>query len=218
MAREDYYQVLGVERGAGAGEIRRQYLAMAKRHHPDHEGDTRMMARLNEAYETLSNPQARFLYNNQLDDQEIANIAGMPTDTAVPARYREEPRHQGRHASPYARTYARSSAPHRGRQEKRSWAGRIFSFAATLAAVVLAGAFIAGHMPKQAAGALTVAQPPAPTAAADSAPSQLATPPTPTATASVPPTDGTLQPSTPAEAHYRCSLHYIASYKRMDCN
>ncbi len=48
------YDVLGVSPGASQAEIRRAYLTLARRHHPDAGGDADEMRRLNEAWAALS--------------------------------------------------------------------------------------------------------------------------------------------------------------------
>jgi hypothetical protein len=48
------YEVLGVSPGATPDEVRRAYLALARRHHPDAGGNTDEMRRLNEAWATFS--------------------------------------------------------------------------------------------------------------------------------------------------------------------
>jgi hypothetical protein len=48
------YEVLGVSPGATPEEIRRAYLALARRHHPDAGGSVDEMRRLNEAWAALS--------------------------------------------------------------------------------------------------------------------------------------------------------------------
>jgi hypothetical protein len=48
------YEVLGVPRTATAEEIRRAYLTLARRHHPDAGGSADEMRRLNEAWSALS--------------------------------------------------------------------------------------------------------------------------------------------------------------------
>jgi hypothetical protein len=48
------YEVLGVPPTASAEEIRRAYLTLARRHHPDAGGSTDEMRRLNEAWSALS--------------------------------------------------------------------------------------------------------------------------------------------------------------------
>ena len=65
--KRDYYEVLGVGKGASAEEIKKAYRKIAKENHPDlHPGDKNCEARLkeaNEAYEILSDPEKREKYD-----------------------------------------------------------------------------------------------------------------------------------------------------------
>lgn len=61
---KDYYSILGVNRSAGDDEIKRAYRRLASQHHPDKGGDTTKFQEIQEAYSTLSDPQARQLYDN----------------------------------------------------------------------------------------------------------------------------------------------------------
>ena len=60
----DYYQTLGVNRGASADEIKRAYRSLAMKHHPDRGGDANMFKQIQEAYATLSDDQKRAEYDN----------------------------------------------------------------------------------------------------------------------------------------------------------
>jgi molecular chaperone DnaJ len=67
MAKRDYYEVLGVPRGADADEIKRAYRKLAVKFHPDknpgdHTAEERFKE-LGEAYEALSDPQKRAAYD-----------------------------------------------------------------------------------------------------------------------------------------------------------
>lgn len=63
----DYYEILSVERTADAEEIKRAYRRMAMKYHPDRNpGDAEAEARFkecSEAYEVLSDPKKRELYD-----------------------------------------------------------------------------------------------------------------------------------------------------------
>jgi curved DNA-binding protein len=65
----DYYEVLGVPRGAQADAIKRAYRELARKHHPDlHPAGERAKAaerfkEINEAYEVLSDPDKRAKYD-----------------------------------------------------------------------------------------------------------------------------------------------------------
>ena len=67
MSKRDYYEVLGVERGADEKEIKKAYRRMAMKCHPDRNpGDSEAEAKfkeLSEAYEVLADGQKRAAYD-----------------------------------------------------------------------------------------------------------------------------------------------------------
>lgn len=67
MAKRDYYEVLGVSRGASAEEIKRAFRKLAAKYHPDaNPGDQEAEERfkeINEAYQVLSDPEKRGGYD-----------------------------------------------------------------------------------------------------------------------------------------------------------
>ncbi|MGH7151150.1 MAG: DnaJ domain-containing protein, partial [Planctomycetota bacterium] len=67
MAERDFYEILGVERGSSAEEIKRAYRKLAFDHHPDRNpGDAqaeRKFKQLAEAYDVLSDPTKRAQYD-----------------------------------------------------------------------------------------------------------------------------------------------------------
>jgi DnaJ-class molecular chaperone len=60
----DYYQTLGVAKNATPDDIKKAYRRMAGIHHPDKGGDTAQFQKIQEAYETLSNPEKKQQYDN----------------------------------------------------------------------------------------------------------------------------------------------------------
>ncbi|OGR86515.1 MAG: molecular chaperone DnaJ [Elusimicrobia bacterium RIFCSPLOWO2_01_FULL_60_11] len=65
-SKRDYYEVLGVQKTASADEIKAAYRALAKKYHPDvakQSGAEDKFKEANEAYEALSDPQKRQLYD-----------------------------------------------------------------------------------------------------------------------------------------------------------
>lgn len=67
MATKDYYEILGVNRGATEKQIKQAYRKLARKYHPDvNPGDKSAEARfkqINEAYEVLSDPEKRKKYD-----------------------------------------------------------------------------------------------------------------------------------------------------------
>ncbi|MCB0112990.1 MAG: molecular chaperone DnaJ [Caldilineaceae bacterium] len=66
MSKRDYYEVLGVERGADAATLKRAFRKLAQQYHPDvnkaPEAES-MFKEINEAYQVLSDPQKRAAYD-----------------------------------------------------------------------------------------------------------------------------------------------------------
>ncbi len=65
--KRDYYEVLGVNKGAGEAEIKKAYRSLAKKYHPDmNPGDAEAEAKfkeVNEAYAVLSDAEKRSQYD-----------------------------------------------------------------------------------------------------------------------------------------------------------
>jgi DnaJ-class molecular chaperone len=60
---EDYYGILGVSKGASDDEIKKAFRKKAHALHPDKGGDATQFKKVNEAYQTLSDPQKRHQYD-----------------------------------------------------------------------------------------------------------------------------------------------------------
>ena len=97
----DHYRVLGVEPDTGTEEIRRAYLQMARRLHPDFHSDAdaatraslqRKMQQVNESWAVLSDPELRFVYDQQRRREEEARdrSTGPRFDDEEPRRRRSE--------------------------------------------------------------------------------------------------------------------------------
>ncbi len=64
--KQDYYDVLGVARNAGADELKKAFRRLAMRFHPDRNQEAGAEAKfkeVNEAYEVLSDPEKRAMYD-----------------------------------------------------------------------------------------------------------------------------------------------------------
>ena len=64
--KRDYYEVLGISRGASEDEIKKAFRKLAKKYHPDVNKDpdaADKFKEINEAYEVLSDPQKRQTYD-----------------------------------------------------------------------------------------------------------------------------------------------------------
>ncbi len=68
-SKKDYYQILGVAKNASESDLKAAYKKMAREHHPDMVADSDKKAaeerfkEINEAYQVLSDPQKRQMYD-----------------------------------------------------------------------------------------------------------------------------------------------------------
>src|SRR3989338_4737541 len=60
---KDYYKTIGVDKKAGADEIRKAYYKLAHQHHPHKGGDEAKMKEINEAYSVLGNQEKSSQYD-----------------------------------------------------------------------------------------------------------------------------------------------------------
>ena len=72
MAKRDYYEVLGVDKGASEGDIKKAYRKAAMKYHPDKFANAsdaekkdaeEKFKEINEAYQILSDPQKKQQYD-----------------------------------------------------------------------------------------------------------------------------------------------------------
>src|ERR1700758_3547690 len=91
MAQQDYYQTLGVERGASEDDVRKAYRKLARKHHPDlNPGDKASEERfkkVQEAYDILSDPKKKQMY----DQFGFYSENGMPGGAGAPGPQGQNP-------------------------------------------------------------------------------------------------------------------------------
>ena len=64
MATKDYYNVLGIDKGASKDDIKKAFYKLAAKYHPDKKGgDEAKFKEINEAYQTLSDEKKRKEYD-----------------------------------------------------------------------------------------------------------------------------------------------------------
>lgn len=84
MTKRDYYEVLGVDRGADAEEVKRAYRRLAMRYHPDRNPDDpgagERFKEASEAYEVLRDPDRRARYDRFGHAGVRAGVGGGPFD------------------------------------------------------------------------------------------------------------------------------------------
>lgn len=101
MKYKDYYETLGVARGATAADIKKAYRKLARRYHPDvsKEADAEQrMAEVNEAYTVLGDAEKRSAYD-EVGAQAWAQGARSGDDVRPPPGWNGRPGAQGFHAS-----------------------------------------------------------------------------------------------------------------------
>ncbi|NNK80296.1 MAG: DnaJ domain-containing protein, partial [Flavobacteriales bacterium] len=100
---KNYYKILGLEKGASPGEIKRAYRRLAMRYHPDRNAEPRAAQAfilVNEAYEFLSDPGRRASYSRPKTGRER-------DDERRKARYEDWEAYQKEAARRRAKAYAK---------------------------------------------------------------------------------------------------------------
>ena len=76
---KNYYEVLGITPTASDQNIKAAYRKLARKYHPDivgGSGQSNVMAIINEAYETLIDPDKRAAYDRKLEAESEIHVSG----------------------------------------------------------------------------------------------------------------------------------------------
>ena len=85
MAQRDYYEVLGVQRGASADELKTAFRKLAREYHPDVNKSPdaeEKFKEINEAYAVLSDDEKRSVYD-RYGKEGLNGMGGMPNYSTV---------------------------------------------------------------------------------------------------------------------------------------
>jgi hypothetical protein len=81
--QRDYYSILGINADASEDEIRRAYRAKARQLHPDLGGSPDEMKLINEAYDLLTDPDARKAHDRELVARYTGRISWQPQPVEI---------------------------------------------------------------------------------------------------------------------------------------
>src|SRR6266850_2582398 len=89
MAKEDFYKILGVKRDAKPEEIKKAYRRLARKYHPDvnpgDKGAEERFKQMSEAFDVLSDPKKRTVYDRFGQYSEnLADAAARGADIEMP--------------------------------------------------------------------------------------------------------------------------------------
>ena len=85
MTQRDYYEILGVDRGASADDLKSAFRALARKYHPDINKDhnaEEKFKEINEAYAILSDPEKRSAYD-RYGHAGLNGMGGMPDFSTI---------------------------------------------------------------------------------------------------------------------------------------
>ena len=83
--KKDYYKILGIDRSASEGEIKKAYRRLAHQHHPDKSGgDEKKFKEINEAYQVLSDKVKKAYYDRFGTSEPMPGMGGFPWEGASP--------------------------------------------------------------------------------------------------------------------------------------
>ncbi len=86
MEYKDYYKILGVERDASEADIKKAFRKLAHKYHPDVSKEKDAEAKfkdVNEAYQTLSDPEKKAAYDQLGQRREGSNFEPPPVGAAL---------------------------------------------------------------------------------------------------------------------------------------
>ena len=75
---EDYYKILGVQSNSNSDDIKKSYRKLSLKHHPDRGGDANDFKKINEAYQTLGNPEKKRMYDMQKSNPLFGGMSDVP--------------------------------------------------------------------------------------------------------------------------------------------
>ena len=79
LLEQDHYGILGLPKSASQDQVKKAYLSLAKKHHPDAaggKGNSDQFNKVNEAYKTLNDPQKRQVYDMSQQGGHGSSFAG----------------------------------------------------------------------------------------------------------------------------------------------
>eukprot|EP00929_Paragymnodinium_shiwhaense_P007367 TRINITY_DN11126_c0_g1_i2.p1 TRINITY_DN11126_c0_g1~~TRINITY_DN11126_c0_g1_i2.p1 ORF type:complete len:2684 (+),score=826.66 TRINITY_DN11126_c0_g1_i2:133-8184(+) len=86
---ENHYEALGLQQTASSSDIKKAYFSQSRRYHPDKNPDdqhaTSKFQRITEAYNILSNPAKRCIYDATLVMKQACRSLGVPDDARAQA-------------------------------------------------------------------------------------------------------------------------------------